>query len=181
MSETKAAVEDTAAEVPQESGATPEAGAMPDPQAQPQGQGATPATGSTATDTLGAEGIAALKREREQRKALERQLAEAEAAKKAEVGTLAQRVADLEESAAKARREALLATVADKVGVPLALAQRLRLDGDDEEAMRRELEAVAESLPARPGRSVGGPQGASAGSRSPEDWVKVLRERSHMT
>jgi hypothetical protein len=156
-------------------GATPEAvdskeaGATPAEQGPEVASGVTPPTGGSGLDS-------ALRREREARKAAETELKRLRS-QATDAETLAQRVAELEQAKADAERRTLLLKVANEYSIPPVLSDRLH--GETEDELRADAEALLKAIPvqapAPPQQTVGGPQGAPTASRSPEEWLSVLR------
>jgi hypothetical protein len=162
-----------------------------------EGAGATPApagtqAGATPADAGPSDGAsgatpppedkqleAALRRERDARKAAEAELRKLKP-QAVDAEALAARIAELEAAAALATREALVARIVTELALPPALGSRLV--GTDEAELRADAEALRAAIPAAvtpqaSTQSVGGPQGPPAGARSPEEWLQVLRKR----
>ena len=161
-------------------GATPGSGATPDGTTGPAlGEGATPPAG----DGEGKRLEAALKAERDARRKAEKDLADlrkSQEAGQSDAERLATRVTELEAAKAKAEHDSLVLKIATETGLPPLLAARLQ--GSDETSLREDAEALKQALPTNGTQpqnptTVGGPQGAPASGRSPEEWLSVIRKR----
>jgi hypothetical protein len=174
-------------------GATPTGAATPKPDATPgtPSRGATPASDDDKgkTDELGDPGVRALTAERERVKELERsnaemrdRLAELEDAGKSEVERArAQlqresvraeqaeaRIAELERNGARLR-------VAEEVGLPLELADRIQ--GDDDRAMRADAKRLLDLTAPADGR-LGAGRGGVTPPRATDDMNALIRQAS---
>jgi hypothetical protein len=160
-------------------GGTPGSGGTPDGRDghAPAGEGGTPPAGG--------EDVAALKKalaaERDAKRAAQKALDDLKAKEQAgqtDAEVLQQRVAELERANKKAKRDALVLSIATEYSIPAALSARLH--GETEDELRADAEALKAIIPAQPpqqGTTVGGPQGQPVGGKSPEEWIKVLRAR----
>lgn len=162
-------------------GAIPGSGAIPDGQHEqaPAAGGATPPAGDGESERL----AAALKAERDARRKAEqavKDLQKTQADGLSESERLSQRVAELEAATKRAERDALVMRIVQETGLPSVLADRMH--GDDETSLREDALALKAALPVpaptqTTTSSVGGPQGAPVGSRSPEEWLSHIRKR----
>ncbi len=86
--------------------------------------------------------------ERVKRQELEKRVSAAPAKDESQLTELAKRVEQAEKRAAESERKALITSLAAEYKLPAALAARLQ--GDSEEALRKDAEALAALVPAAP-------------------------------
>lgn len=162
-------------------GAIPAEGVIPSGQTEqaPPDVGATPPSGDGEQQRL----AAALKSEREARRKAEqavKDLQQKQTDGLSETERLANRVTELEAATKAAEREALVLKISQEYSIPPQLSSRLL--GSTEDELRADAEALKAAIPAQPPapqttQSVGGPQGPPSGTRSPEEWLGVIRGR----
>ena len=169
-------------------GATPQAATTTTPPgATPAGSDRGGATPQRDDEALNANGKQALEREREARREAEkrareqeRRLAELEDRDKSEVereraraGREKQRADDAEARIRGLELDALRREIALEVGLPAALAERLR--GDDERSLKADARRLLEVTNARRDGDVGVGRGGGASSRTKGDlnaWIR---------
>jgi hypothetical protein len=131
-----------------------------------------PPAGEGSSDRL----EAALKAERDARKKAEKELSDARRKQDeglTETERLARRVAELEAANKAAEREALVLRIATETGLPPLLAARLQ--GEDETSLREDAQRLKPLIQAPAPTTVGGPQGPPPSTRTPEEWLSVIR------
>lgn len=162
-----------------------------DTTAQDQVATTDPATSDTAEETLGEAGLKALQRERDARKALERELAdlrplaerarELEESQKTEQQKLAERAERAEAELAATQARLLRQDIAARKGLPLDMAARLQ--GSTPEELDADADALLSLIAAQP-KPAAPPVPAHATALEPSagdgnDWLRRFAGARH--
>jgi len=164
-------------------GATPDGATTPTPDATsgkpPHGATPADANDNKGDDELRDAGVRALAAERERVKELTAKLAELEDAGKSEVERTrnqlqreTQRAERAEARVAELERGSARLRIAEEVGLPLELADRI--NGDDDRAMRADAKRLLDLTQPPDGR-LGAGRGGVTPARGPEDMNALIR------